>query len=394
MMHTETGARPFDDRSDTNNVLGRSADMNLTSAIISASAMAVAPPQASLGQPTGLGAVGSVARLNRNRRGTGARQRRTGFASFVALMLVAPSQASAQALQSFDDLALRVNLDDQLRVEDQSGVKATGRLTRLTRDEIAIQTEAGEKRFTRDTARAVAVRGHALRKGALIVAGVFAVLGPVALCSREAREGSASEGNANCLIGSLTFAPVGAGVGLAMGALIPRMRTVYRAPENRASVPPAGGALGVQASLLEDLALRVNLDDQLRVEDRSGVGTIGRLTRLTADEITLQTAGGEKHLTRESVRQVAVRRRPLRTAVLIGAGVGAATGAVAACTGSDREECADAPILGGGVGAGLGLAVGALMHRTTTVFPEPEKRTFIVPAISRGVVGVRVSRQW
>ena len=361
--------------------------MNLTSAIISASAIAVAPPQASLGQPAGLGAVGSVARLIRNRRGPSASLRRTGLASLVALMLLAPSQGSAQVLQSFEDLALRVNLDDQLRVEDQSGGRTTGRLTRLTRDEMAIQTEAGEQRFTRDTVRAVAVRGHALRKGALIGAGVFAVLGAVATCSHE--------GGGNCvIIGLFGAAPIGAGVGLAIGALTPRMRAVYRTPENRASVLPSGGAIGVQPSLLEDLALRVNLNDQLRVEDQSGGRTTGRLTSLTADEITIPSDAGEKYFARATVRQIAVRRQPLRMAVLIGAGAGAVTGAIAACTGPDREECADAPILAGGVGAGIGLAVGALMHRTTTVFPEPEKRTFIVPAISRGVVGVRVSRQW
>ena len=315
--------------------------------------------------------------------------RRTVVVSFFALVLLAPSQGSAQALQSFEDLALRVNLDDQLQVEDQSGVKATGRLTHLTRGEIAIQTEAGEKRFTRDTARAVAVRGHALRKGALIGAGVFAVLGAVACSSREAREGQGS-----CIVGPLSFAPFGAGVGLAMGALIPRMRTVYRAPKNDASVSRSRDAIGVQASLLEDLALRVNLNDQLRVDDRSGVGTTGRLTRLTADEITLQTAAGEKHFTRETVRQVAVRRQPLRMAVLIGAGAGAATGAVAACTGPEREECADAPIMAGAFGAGLGLVVGALIHRTTIVYPEAEKRTLILPVISRDTVGVRVNVHW
>jgi hypothetical protein len=309
---------------------------------------------------------------------------------FVALMLAVASPVSAQTLRAFDDLALRVNFGDLLRVEDQSGVKATGRLTRLTADELAIQTETGEKRFTPDTARAVAVRGHALRKGALVGAGVFAVLGPVLLCSREARDGS----NGDCAIGLLTFAPFGAGVGLALGALTPQMRTVYRAPESRASVSRAGGTIGGQASLLESLALRVNLNDQLRVNDRSGVRTTGRLTRLTADEITLQTAAGEKHFTREMMRQVAVRRQPLRLAVLIGAGAGAAAGAVAGCATSDREECADAPIIVGALGAGLGLAVGALIHKTTVVYPEPVKQTFIVPAISRYAVGVRVSRRW
>jgi hypothetical protein len=313
--------------------------------------------------------------------------RRMGVASFVSLMLVAPSQGSAQALQSFEDLALRVNLDDQLQVEDQSGVKAAGRLTRLTRDDIAIQTEAGEKHFTSETVRAVSVRGHALGRGALIGAVVFAILGAAATCSHEDRE--------NCVIvGTFRAAPIGAGVGLAIGALTPRKRAVYREPENRAFLPPSGGVIGVQPSLLEDLALRVNLDDRLLVEDASGGRTTGRLTRLTAGEITLQTAAGEKHFTRETVRQIGVRRQPLRLAVLIGAGAGAATGAVAACTGPEHEECADAPIIAGGIGAGLGLAVGALIHKTTIVYPELEKRMFIVPAISRGAVGVTVSRRW
>jgi hypothetical protein len=320
--------------------------------------------------------------LIRNRRWPGGR---TGLVSFVALMLLAPSQGWAQALQSFEDLALRVNIDDQLQVEDESGAKATGRLTRLTPNDMMIRTNAGEKRFTSDTVRGVAVRGHALGKGALIGAGVFAVLGAAANCSHH--------GGGNCaIVGLFGAAPIGAGVGLAIGALTSRMRAVYRAPENRASVPRPG-VIGVQASLLEDLALRVNLDDQLRVEDQSGGRITGRLTRLTADEITVHTDAGEKHFTRETVRQVAVRRQPLRLAVLIGAGAGAATGAVAACTGPEREECADAPIIAGAFGAGFGLAVGALIHKTTIVYPEPRKRTSIVPAISRGAVGVMVSRR-
>ncbi len=310
-----------------------------------------------------------------------------GLAVLAALILVAPSQGSAQALQSFEDLALRINVDDRLQVEDQSGVRVTGRLTRLTHDEMAIQTEVGEKRFTRDTARAVAVRGHALRKGALIGAGAFAVLGAVATCSRE--------GGAGCgFIGVLGAAPIGAGVGLAIGALIPRMKPVYRASEDRVSVQPSRAAGGVQTSLLEDLGLRVDLEDQLRVEDQSGGNTTGRLTRLTDEEFTLQTAAGDKHFTRGTVRQVAVRRRPLGMAVLIGASAGATAGAVAACTGPEREECADAPIMGGALGAGIGLAAGALIHKTTTVYPEPEKRTLILPAISRDAVGVWVSRRW
>ena len=126
----------------------------------------------------------------------------------------------------------------------------------------------------------------------------------------------------------------------------------------------------------------------------AGLRTTGRLTRLTADEITLQTNAGEKRFTRDAVRQVAVRHHRLRLGVLIGAGAGAAIGAVAACTDPDREECADAPIIAGVFGAGLGLAAGALTHRTTTVYPEAEKGTLIVPMISCDTVGIRVNRRW
>jgi hypothetical protein len=313
--------------------------------------------------------------------------RPTFIVSLFALTVVAPCRASAQVLQSFEDLALRINLGDELRVEDQLGVRTRGRLIRLSGDGIWIQTDLGEKHFTSDAVRGVARRGHSLPKGALIGAAVVAVLGAVATCSHE--------DGANCVIvGALRAAPVGVGAGMAVGALIPRMETVYRALESRAPVPALRAAPGVQTSLLEDLALRVNLDDELRVEDRSGVRTTGRLTRLTADEITIRTDGGEKRFTRETLRQVAVRRRPLRMAVLVGAGVGAVAGAAAACTGPDREECADAPILAGALGAGLGLAVGALLYRTTIVYPDTPKRTLVLPMISRDAAGVRVSLQW
>ena len=155
-------------------------------------------------------------------------------------MLLAPSPGSAQPLQSFQDLALRVNLDDRLRIEDQSGARTAGRLTRLTGDEMTIETDAGEKRFTSATVREAAVRGYSLGKGALIGAGVFAVLFAAAPACRS---------NPHCI--PIAAAPVGAGVGLVVGALIPRMTTVFRAPEKRASFSPefSRGAIGVRASL-------------------------------------------------------------------------------------------------------------------------------------------------
>jgi hypothetical protein len=107
-----------------------------------------------------------------------------------------------------------------------------------------------------------------------------------------------------------------------------------------------------EAGLVEDLGLRVNLDNEVEVHARSG----GRLARLSTDEIALRTASGEQSFTRADLRQVAVRRRPLRGAVLIG----------------------------GGIGAGIGLVVGALMPRASVVFPaEGGGRISVVPVLAR-----------
>ena len=315
------------------------------------------------------------------------KKRLTHAAFLLILMVLTPSPGSAQVVQSFGDLALRVNLDDLVRVEDPRGIRTTGRVTRLTGGEIALETAVGEKRFAPDAVREVAVRGHSLRRGALIGAAVFAAIGAATVCAHEGDGGCA-------IVGSLGAAPIGAGLGLVAGALVPRMRTVYLAPQGAISPGRAPAPGGVQASLLEDLGLRVNLGDQLLVDDRSGARTSGRLTRFTADEMTLQTASGEKRFGRENLRQVAVRHRPLRMAVLIGAAAGATAGAIAACTGQDREECPDAWLIIGGLGAGAGLAVGALMHGTTVVYPDATRRGLIVPFVSRNAIGVRIIRRW
>lgn len=308
--------------------------------------------------------------------------------SLVVLVWLVPSQGWAQILQSFEDLALRVDLDDHLRIEDRSGVRVTGRLVHLTRNDLTIQTAAGEKHFTGDTVRAIAVRGHRPGRSAAVGAGIFAVLGVVAICARR--------GGADCgFAGAFGAAPIGAGVGVTIGALIPQMKPVYRATESPISSPRSRAAPGIQASLLEVLALRVNLDDRLRVEDQSGRRTNGRLTQLTDDVITIQTdAGSEKRFTRATIRQVAVGHRPIRTATLVGAGAGAVYGALSECRGGAHADCPDGVIIGGALGAGVGVLAGALLDRTTIVYPDPEKRTRVLPAISRGAVSVRVSRRW
>lgn len=300
--------------------------------------------------------------------------------SFVALLLLASSQVSAQALRSFDDLALRVNLDDRLRVEDQSGESITGRLTRLTRDEIAIQAGAGERRFTSATVREIDVRRSARRTGVLIGAGLGIAVGALAACTGSERS--------ECADSMLLLGGAGAGVGLASSGLVAHTTTVYVSPidvmPSRRSGQPPGA--------FDDLALRVNLDDRIRVEDMSGARTSGRLTRLTGDEMTIETDAGPKHFTSGIVREVAVRGHWLgKGAALIGAGVYvAAVAAAPSCR--SNPDCI--PIAAAPFGAGLGLAAGALIPRMTTVFRAQETHASISPQFARGAFGVRASLRW
>ena len=121
-----------------------------------------------------------------------------------------------------------------------SGTRTSGRLTHLSGDEMTIETDAGEKRFTSALVREVAVRSYPLGKGALIGAGAFAILLAASPACRS---------DGHCI--PIAAAPVGAGVGLAVAALIPRMRTVYPAPAKHASFSPefSRGTIAVRASL-------------------------------------------------------------------------------------------------------------------------------------------------
>ena len=163
------------------------------------------------------------------------------------------------------------------------------------------------------------------------------------------------------------------------------MRPVLVAlPAVLALLAPAPGSAQSILSF-QDLALRINLRDLLQIDDESGTRTAGRLTRLTRDEMSVETGAGEKRFTSATVREVAVRRQSHRMGVLLGAGIGAALGALAACAGPDRTECADGPILIGALGAGVGLAVGALIPRMTTVYRAREEHA---PRVASGVCEV------
>jgi len=304
--------------------------------------------------------------------------RPVSFVLPVALMLLAPCSTAAQSVQTFPELPLRVNLGDRVRIEDPSGATRAGRLLRLTPEEIVVETAGGEQRFTSATVREVAVRRNSRRKGVLIGAGVGAAIGAVAGCAGPDREECA---DAPFLLGAL-----GAAVGLAASALDRGATVVYR--RTGAAAPPGPAR---SPGPFDALALRVNLDDRIRVEDRSGAKTTGRLTRLTGDELTLETDAGEKRFRSDNVRAVGARGYPLGTGALIGAGVLTAA-ALAAPACRDNPDCS--PVAAGAVGAGVGLAVGALVPRMTRVYSATTPQATFAPVFSRRAFGVQATFVW
>lgn len=287
---------------------------------------------------------------------------------------------SAQTARTFQDLGLFVNVDDRVQIRDRSGATLIGRVSGLTPGYIEVVTREGAKRFNEDAVTSVELQQHPLKRGALIGAAAFAVLGGVAICAHKGGPGCA-------VSGAVGAAPIGAGFGLALGSVIPRMRTIYR-PGEQARQPLSAGPSGT--SLLEALGLRVNLEDRVLVRDTSGTLRTGRLIALDRDSMILQTRRGGVALPRAEIEQVDLVRSHLRTGVLVGAAGGAGWGAAAECRAAARD-CPDAILIGMGLGAAAGALAGALTHTTTVVY---SRRIVAAPLVSRTSAGVQIRVAW
>ena len=307
--------------------------------------------------------------------------RRVAVACLTALL--SATHLWAQSATTADTLATHLNVGDTVRIDSGTGLRTTGRLTALTQRRLVMRADGREMDVDTSTLRAVSVTSHPFKRSVLIGAAAFAALGAAATC--------ANDGGAGCVvIGGVRTVPVGLGVGLAAGALLTRMRVVYR----RAAADASGPAAFDGHSLLDDLGRTVNVGDNLRIADRTGSVRTGIVTQFGHDAVTLRTRDGAHRYTRDMIGSVGLRRRPIRTAVLAGTATGVGVGAVLACAGADRSECGDGPILLGALGAVVGLGVGSVVHRTRPVFPESAREVSIEPLLTRRGAGVSLSRRW
>lgn len=296
------------------------------------------------------------------------------LAGIIALLLTAaPGPLEAQ---SFRDLALRVNLGDELEVLDASGTTSRGRLSTLTALDLVIDTPAGPRRFALDV-RAIAVRHRQTRRAVLIGTGLGAATGLVLACTAEENE--------ECGDAALVLGAVGAGVGALIEHLRPGWRRVFGAGTSGAT-DNAG-----TAGALDALALRANLGDRVRVRDRAGATIRGRLTHLTGIDLSVKTDAGHRRLDAADVQAVAVRRFSVGRGALIGAGLFTAL-AYAAPACRDNPDCV--PLVAAPFGAGVGAAIGALIPRWTSVYPARPARATLLPLQRPRAIGARLAVRW
>jgi len=159
----------------------------------------------------------------------------------------------------------------------------------------------------------------------------------------------------------------------------------------------AAAASAQEVTTFADLPLRLNLGDEVGVEDRSGVVTWGRLERLGPDEIAVAaTPGAERVFPGASVRRVQKRGDSVWNGIRWGTVIGGAVGCVFAAGFAEQwrfEDCPAGILLFAPVGAGLGLAVDAMRSGATTVFSAPDDRAGRQRPFAGGVVA-RVTWSW
>lgn len=172
--------------------------------------------------------------------------------------------------------------------------------------------------------------------------------------------------------------------------------------------PPATQTLG--PSDAEAIRQRVKEGQKVRVTDDQGREWQGRIEALTPDNLVLLT----KDRQQRDVPYAAIVRidRPQDT-LANGAWIGFASGAVYGLVALLAEENADCdpgaffscgdptgaayliipPILGA-VGAGIGVAIDALVRRDPMLFRRGDSRVMLAPSLGHGVRGVSLSVRW
>ena len=159
----------------------------------------------------------------------------------------------------------------------------------------------------------------------------------------------------------------------------------------------AGEGVGAQgpATSFDQLSVLVDRGDKVRVTPMSGKPFSGRILAMSASELTLRV-GDELRVLRETdVSRIRHRRQDsLRNGAWWGLGAGATAGMVTCGRCHIGPGLAVAAVYGG-IGAGIGVGIDALIEGNVTVFEGGGKsRVVLRPQLTPSHRGATVSVQW
>jgi hypothetical protein len=149
------------------------------------------------------------------------------------------------------------------------------------------------------------------------------------------------------------------------------------------------------------LNTRLRPGDTIWVTDAQGREVKGRILSLNTDEVTLE-GGRRRSFGAPDVSTIQLRRNDsLANGALIGLGVGGGLTLVACLVSVDSSDagwCAAAAAVYGGIGAGIGVGIDALIpgkkvlaYRAPASVADPPARLSIAPVVTPRAKGVAVS---
>jgi hypothetical protein len=156
---------------------------------------------------------------------------RTVALAVVGFVALAAAAASAQdTAASFDALAGRIQVGQQIWVTDTTGREVRGRLARISSDGLVLKTDRLET-FVASDVRRVRARGRdSLKNGTLIGLGIGGGMGTAWCIGAIADDSGDIDARVECAEGFIVFPGLGALIGLAVDAVIPgKLRVVYQA---------------------------------------------------------------------------------------------------------------------------------------------------------------------
>jgi hypothetical protein len=161
----------------------------------------------------------------------------------IVLILCLTATAIAQEANSFEQLQVLVEPDDEIRVVEPDGTSSRGRIVTLSRELLELSVDGVTRQLTPSQIAEIRKRGDSLGNGALNGALIGLAFGgtlAILVCVGGDCDGLA----AGVVLGSTLY---GTGIGVGVDALIRSERTIYRP-----SVPSSARGFNVSPILGKD----------------------------------------------------------------------------------------------------------------------------------------------